>query len=159
MQKRWKFIFKMTKMIYAFLFICISCIACSIFIDKIGNVEVGNIRVRFNPEFTDIQKFDVPYPSNHEDIELMEKWLDSIRDNRGSFTYVTFAPTEIELIFDNIRVYFGKKNLIIFTKNSNYKYTQSLKKMDELDFKMKEYLRKIIEKEMEVRGYSYSIDI
>ena len=146
-------------MIYTFFLICIFCISCSVFIDKIDNVEVGNIKVRFNSEFTDIQKFDVLYPSNQEDIEFMEKWLDSIRDDRGSFTYVTFAPTEIELIFDNIRVYFGEKNLVIFTRDSNYKYTQSFKKMGELDFKMKEYLRKIIEKEMEVRGYSYSIDI
>ena len=37
MQKKWEFIFKMTKMIYTFFLICIFCISCSVFIDKIDN--------------------------------------------------------------------------------------------------------------------------
>ncbi|WP_176014494.1 hypothetical protein [Victivallis sp. Marseille-Q1083] len=156
MSNKWEFTLRAIGIICTFIFICISCIACFFFNNKIGNIEVNNIKIRVNLESLGISEFEMLYSDNVEDIKLMEEWLDSLRNDRGSFAYmyITFVPGEIELNFDNVNVSFGVDNLVINTKD-NGKDLQSLKKMDELDFKMKERLKEIVKKEIKKRNYSF----
>ncbi|WP_176014505.1 hypothetical protein [Victivallis sp. Marseille-Q1083] len=155
MSNKWEFTLRAIGIICTFIFICISCIACFFFNNKIGNIEVNNIKIIVN------KKSEILYPNDRENIEFMKKWLNNLRKDRGSFAYmyISFAPTEIELFLSDIRISFGSDDLIVYTKDNSNTYIQSVKKMDDFDLKMKEHLQKIIEKEKIMKNYSFPVDI
>lgn len=129
------------KLSFFMLFVCIVCVfilSCAK-LGEINNVDTSDVEVIiYNPQKPGVVDYEFKYPNSPEYQKMLSDFLSEIRMDRGNLfsnAFTSYAPSKLDLIFNNLKISFGEDDLIVSTIN-NDKALQSVRKMKTGDYQL-----------------------